>query len=111
MEALSNLNPDRLTAFILILCYLLIAIGIIKLALFLLMILTPGIWETLIEKENAFYVRIGLMNEKGSEVYKKLERGPWAKAFFGCGGIATILIALFVIFLARLMNSVTNWPN
>jgi len=109
MQAPFNLSPERLNAILLILCYVLVAIGIIKIALYLIMTLTPGIWEALIKKENAFYIRIGLLNEKGSDTYKKLERGPWAKAFFGCGGLAVIFLAVLAIAFARLMQSLTIW--
>ena len=105
MQALSDLNPATLHAILLTLCYVLVAIGVLKIALFLLMTLTPGIWEALIKKENAFYVRIGLLNKKGSVIYTKLERGPWAKVFFGCGGLAIILFAALIIAFVRLVQS------
>lgn len=109
MQVLSNLNPDRIAAILLILCYSLVALGIIKIALFLIMTVTPGIWEKLSDKENAFYIRIGLLSEKGSETYKKLERGPWAKAFFGCGGLALMLLAILVIAIVRWMQLLPFW--
>jgi len=109
MQALSNLNPERLHSILLFLCYLLIALGVLKIALYLLMALTPGIWEKLIAMENAFYVRRGFLSEKGSETYKKMERSGWTKAFFGCGGLALILLALLVIALVRWMQTLTIW--
>ena len=105
MQALSDLNPATLNAILLSLCYLLIAIGILKIALFLLMTLTPRLWDALIKKENALYIRMGLLNKKGSEIYTELERGPWAKAFFGCGGLAVIFFAVLIIAFVRLIQS------
>ncbi|MFK5924355.1 MAG: hypothetical protein QM496_19440 [Verrucomicrobiota bacterium] len=107
MSELSNINPDLLHKLLLTLCYILIALGVLKIALYLLMTFTPGIWEKLIEKENAFYMRIGLLSKKGAETYKNVERSVWAKAFFGCGGLATILAALIVIAIARWMQTLT----
>jgi len=105
MQALSS--PDFLLSLLLYLCYLLITLGTLKIALYLLMTLAPKAWEKLITKENAFYLRTGLLSKKGSEVYKNLERSPWAKAFFGCGGLAVIFLALLVIALARWMQTLT----
>ena len=105
MQALSDLNPATLHAVLLTLCYLLVAIGILKIALFLIMTLTPRIWEALIKKENELYIRIGLLNKKGSEIYTNIERGPWAKAFFGCGGLAIILFAVLIIAFVKLVQS------
>jgi len=105
MQALSDLNPAYLHAILLTLCYLLLAIGIIKIALYVLMTLTPGIWETLIKRENAFYIKIGVLSEKGSDFYKKIQRSVWTKAFFGCSGLATIFFALAIILLVRWMQT------
>lgn len=107
MQALSS--PDFLFPLLLYLCYLLIALGILKFVLYLLMTLSPKIWEKLIDKENAFYVRSGLLSEKGSEAYKKLERSPWTKAFFGCGGLAVIFFAILAIVLVRWMQTLPFW--
>ncbi len=107
MPDLSSLNPDLLHSLLLTLCYILVALGVLKIALYLLMTFVPGIWEKLIEKENAFYVRTGLLSKKGAETYKKVERSVWAKAFFGCGGLATILAALIVIAIAHWMQTLT----
>lgn len=109
MQAPSNLNPEHLNTILLTLCYLLVALGILKIALFLFMTLAPGVWEALIKKENAFYIRIGILSEKGSRTYKKLERSPWTKAFFGCGGLATILLSLLVIAFVRWMQLLPFW--
>ncbi len=107
MQALAELNPDILHQILLFLCYLLVALGILKIAIYLLMTLSPGIWEKLIEKENNFYIRIGLFGKKGSETYKKFERSTWTKAFFGCGGLAIIFLAILVITLARWIQTLT----
>lgn len=112
MQALSKLNPDILHNILLILCYLLAALGVLKIALYLLMSLTPGIWEKLIEKENNLYLRLGLLSKKGSQTYKKMERSPWAKAFFGCGGLATVFVALLIIAIVHWMQKLTtSFPN
>ncbi len=100
-------SSDLLFSLLLYLYYLLIALGILKIALYLLMTLAPKAWEKLIEKENAFYIRSGLLSKKGSEVYKNFERSPWAKAFFGCGGLAVIFLALLVIAIARWVHTLS----
>ncbi|MCF6312900.1 MAG: efflux RND transporter permease subunit [Verrucomicrobiales bacterium] len=105
MSSLTQLDPDLLHRILLTLCYLLIALGILKLALFVLMTLTPSLWEKLIKKENALYRRLGILSEKGSQAYLKMERSVWTKAFLGCGGIATIVAALIVIAIAHWMQS------
>lgn len=108
MQALLDLDPAFLHNILLTLCYILLAMGLLKISLFVLMTLTPGVWEWLIKKENAFYIRIGLLNKKGSEVYTKLERGPWAKAFFGCGGLVVIVFALLIIALTRWLQTLQS---
>ena len=107
MQAFSH--PDKLYPLMLILCYLLVALGLIKIALYLIMSLTPGIWDALTTKENAFYIRIGLLSEEGSKAYKKMEHSPWAKAFFGCGGLALILLAVLSLAFFRWLQSLPIW--
>lgn len=104
MPSLSQLDPDLLNRILLTLCYILIALGILKLALFVLMSLTPSLWEKLIKKENALYIRLGILSEKGSQSYQKMERSVWTKAVLGCGGIVTIAVALIVIAIAHWMQ-------
>jgi hypothetical protein len=107
MQALSS--PDFLFPLLLYLCYLLIALGTLKIAFYLLMTLTPKVWEKLIARENAVYVRCGLLSKKGSEAYKKLECSPWTKAFFGCGGLAVIFFAILAIALVHWMQTLPFW--
>jgi len=109
MQALSNLNQDHISLLILSICYLLALLGILKIGLYLLMTFSPSLWEALIKKENAFYIRIGLISEKNSESYKKLERSRWTKAILGCGGLATISIALLIIYFVRWILALPFW--
>ena len=107
MQFINELNVDVLHRILLILCYLLVALGILKIILYLIMALSPSLWEKIIHKENAFYMRLGLFGKKGSETYKKLERSAWTKAFLGCGGLITVFMALIVIALVHWMKSFT----
>jgi hypothetical protein len=48
----------------------------------------PGQWAALVDKENAFWVRRGIISEAFAEKCKRLEKGPVQKVMIG--GVAVI---------------------
>ena len=75
-----------------------------QLALFLFfwfwfVVAKPAQWARIVEKENNFWVRIGVISEKFAGRCKRFEQGPGQKVLVGIGGSLAFGGFLFIIWI------------
>jgi hypothetical protein len=63
------------------------------------MLLFPARWMAVVEKENEFWVRKGLVSSSRADWFKRVESGVWFKTVIAVAGLVSCAIAwlLFVL--------------
>ena len=75
---------------------IILSLSLFNLAWLAFMIISPSKWDAIVEKENGFWVKKGLLKNSTAEKFIEFESGKWLKLLLMFPIAVSLLLLLFL---------------